>query len=273
MSQRKIIRAFFSLLLVLGWLSGLGEGESDFQSYPCAVTGVESGDVLNLRAQPHYRSKQLGTISHDAQTVLKLGPVRQVGKSDWFRVQYERVSGWVNAKFLVCHLAPEEAKARLERRAREVVMSLHERDLSAFATYAHPVKGVRFSPYAWVNLKEDLTFSADRITSLADDAEKRQWGYYDGSGDPIMSTFAAYFSEFIYDRKFAMASAIGYNETIRTGNTTNNSLSVYPHGQVVEFHLPGTSPKGMDWASLRLVFEELEGKWYVVGVIHDQWTT
>jgi hypothetical protein len=28
----------------------------------------------------------------------------------------------------------------------------------------------------------------------------------------------------------------------------------------------------MDWQSLRLVFEETAGNWYLVGIVHDQWT-
>jgi hypothetical protein len=28
----------------------------------------------------------------------------------------------------------------------------------------------------------------------------------------------------------------------------------------------------MDWRSLRLVFEEQGGSWYLVGIVHDQWT-
>jgi (p)ppGpp synthase/HD superfamily hydrolase len=28
----------------------------------------------------------------------------------------------------------------------------------------------------------------------------------------------------------------------------------------------------MDWRSLRLVFEKKDDIWYIVGIIHDQWT-
>jgi hypothetical protein len=30
--------------------------------------------------------------------------------------------------------------------------------------------------------------------------------------------------------------------------------------------------EGMDWRSLRLVFEKKNDIWYLVGIIHDQWT-
>lgn len=43
---------------------------------------------------------------------------------------------------------------------------------------------------------------------------------------------------------------------------------------VVEYYLPGENPDygGLDWQSLRLVFQHKEGAWYLVGVIHDEWT-
>jgi len=28
----------------------------------------------------------------------------------------------------------------------------------------------------------------------------------------------------------------------------------------------------MDWRSLKLVFKEKDGNWYLVGVVHDEWT-
>jgi hypothetical protein len=58
------------------------------------------------------------------------------------------------------------------------------------------------------------------------------------------------------------------------GNTLDNSLVEYPNGIIVEYHLRGVKAdqEGMDWASLRLIFEQHRGAWYLVHVVHDQWT-
>jgi len=39
-------------------------------------------------------------------------------------------------------------------------------------------------------------------------------------------------------------------------------------------YFPSFNPDyaGMDWKSLRLVFEQYEGRWYLVGIINNQWT-
>jgi hypothetical protein len=59
------------------------------------------------------------------------------------------------------------------------------------------------------------------------------------------------------------------------GNSVDNAAQVYPDARIVEYHVPGRNPDygGMDWRSLRLVFEEGEGgRWLLVAVIHDEWT-
>jgi hypothetical protein len=43
---------------------------------------------------------------------------------------------------------------------------------------------------------------------------------------------------------------------------------------IVEYYFPGFDPQygGMDWRSLRLVFSDHGGTWYLAGIIHDEWT-
>ena len=97
---------------------------------------------------------------------------------------------------------------------------------------------------------------------------------FDGSGEPINLTFEAYFERFIYDADFARPHAIGYNEIIGAGNTINNIAEVYPNAVTIEYHFEGFDPTfaGLDWRSLRLVLEGKEGTWYLVGIVHDEWT-
>lgn len=52
------------------------------------------------------------------------------------------------------------------------------------------------------------------------------------------------------------------------------SISVNIYYNYVEYHFPGFEKKyeGKDWKSLRLVFEKKNDRWYLVGIVHDQWT-
>ncbi len=42
----------------------------------------------------------------------------------------------------------------------------------------------------------------------------------------------------------------------------------------IEYHFSGFEEEygGMDWVSLRLVFVQEGGQWYLVGLVNDRWT-
>jgi len=166
-------------------------------------------------------------------------------------------------------VTPEEAVRAL---AAEVLSALEQADQDALADLVHPTKGVRFSPYSYVQIGEDLVFTADELRNLDPD-EVRTWGNYDGSGMPIELSFREYLHKFAYRPQYKETDQISFNEPIGSGNTINNVSEAYPDGVFVEYHHPGTEEySGMDWYSLRLVFEQMDGKWYLVGVVNDQWT-
>ncbi len=152
---------------------------------------------------------------------------------------------------------------------------LKKQDLRELSQLVHPVKGVRFSPYAFLSPQTNVSFSVETLPAALSDTRRRTWGTYDGSGAPIRLTFAEYYKRFIYDRDFAAASHISYNEEpTAKGNTHDNSFDEYPNAIIVEYHMRGVRPEqqGTDWASLRLIFEQHRGAWYLVYVVHDAWT-
>jgi hypothetical protein len=147
--------------------------------------------------------------------------------------------------------------------------------MESLAAYVHPEMGLRFSPYAFVQ-DSDMVFSVDQIPGLFADPMSYLWGAYDGSGDPIKLTFVEYYGQFVYDQDFANPERIAFNERLGgSGGTINNIEEFYPGSVMVEFHFSGFNPEyaGMDWRSLRLVFMQHEGEWFLVGIVHDEWTT
>lgn len=169
----------------------------------------------------------------------------------------------------------EYVKSIIEKRSKDVLTAIKNYDMKKVANYVHPDKGVRFSPYAYVDVKKDLVFTAKQVKNLASDTKIYHWGYYDGSGEPIQLKFSDYYQRFIYDVDFVNAPQVGYNKTLGHGNTINNAFEVYKNSIIVEYHFPGFDPQyeGMDWRSLRLVYQKKNNVWYLVGVIHDQWTS
>lgn len=153
-----------------------------------------------------------------------------------------------------------------------VLSALKSRDFANLAKYVHPTKGLRLSPYSYIN-SQYLVFSSSQLPNLPVDKTIYTWGTYDGSGFSIQLTFADYHKKFIFDRDYTLAPQVKYNQLIKTGNTMSNISEFYPNAQFVEYHFPDTKAQEfMDWSSLRLIFEKYQDKYYLVGIVHDYWT-
>lgn len=161
----------------------------------------------------------------------------------------------------------------LEASADAVINALAEMDMEAVAEYAHPEMGVRFSPYTYVR-EEHQVFMAEELPGLVESDEEFLWGQYVGTGDPIELTFEEYYEEFIYPVDFADPEEMAISEEIGWSSMINNIEEFYPDSTFVEYHFSGFDPEfeGLDWRSLRLVFIQEEEVWFLVGVVHDQWT-
>ena len=171
-------------------------------------------------------------------------------------------------------IKPEMAEEIISETSTNVITALAEKDMDTLSSLVHPVEGVRFTPYTYVSLEKDLLFTKEEIKSFLENEKEYIWGNYDGIGDEIKLTPKEYYDKFVYTADFANAPEIGYNTVLSSGNMLENQFQVYENPIIVEYYFPGFNPKyeGMDWQSLRLVFEEYEGKWFLVGIIHNQWT-
>jgi hypothetical protein len=239
------------------------------------VVDVRSDDVLNVRSGPGVEHGVVDTIPFYGTDVAVFAGGQQVAESWWVPVEYQGFTGWANSAFLARQVG--HANEQVAARASEAIMALKDGDMDALSSLVHPDSGVRFSPYATVQDRDggDLVFSAGEVPSLLTDSTVYNWGTYDGSGMPIELTFRQYYEEFVYDVDFVRPDVVGFNERVGQGNSIDNIASAYPDAVMVEYHFEGFDPEyaGMDWRSLRLVFEEKGGGWYLVGVVHDQWTT
>ena len=170
--------------------------------------------------------------------------------------------------------ALQNKDSALTRITRQVLTIFKNKQYSQLNSLIHPQEGVRFSPYATVS-PEDNKFSREAFHRLVtiQKNKKISWGSYDGSGDPIELTPAEYFERFVYDGNFLHPTQYDINNFIKTGNATNNLKASYAGSDFTESHEDGKPQNGgIDWKSVRLVFKQWEGKYYLVGIVHDQWT-
>lgn len=163
----------------------------------------------------------------------------------------------------------------LESLARHIVVLLKERKISELVSYVHPEKGLLFSPYAYI-MQDSITLKASELLDVWRANPMQTWGYYDGTGEPIKLNIDAYFKSFVYAADFSVTSEVAIDERIGQGNSINNIHQTFPGSSVVEFYVKGMDPRfgGMDWRSLRLVFEKSadDQRWWLVALVNDQWT-
>ena len=174
-------------------------------------------------------------------------------------------------------LSPAEAKKIIAPRARTTILALKTRNANVLSQLVHPTKGVRFSPYYFINnaTSRDRVVSRTQVRNLFTDKRRHLWGEEDASGDKLWMTFATYYRQYVYDRDFANAKDVAYNSgPMGGGNMPHNMREFYPHAIIVEYHFSGFEEKygGMDWRSLWLVFEKRGTRWFLVGVAHGEWT-
>jgi len=164
----------------------------------------------------------------------------------------------------------------LLKTTQNILALLKAKNYAAFANYIHPVEGIRFSPYGFVDTIHDIKLSKQKFINEAGQPiqDMIDWGAFDGTGDPIKMTLNNYMQRFVYDVDFAKPEKRSVNEFIGGGNSLNNLELVYKNCDFTESHFSGFDKKygGMDWKSLRLVFKVRNKKILLVGIVHDEWT-
>lgn len=160
---------------------------------------------------------------------------------------------------------------------KQVLAIIKNKNYTKFSEHIHPILGLRFSPCAFVDTKEDVIFTRYNFLDEIKTHKKFDWGSYDGSGDIISLTIEEYFLQFVYDADFLNAEKISLNKMISGGNTVNNLENVYKNCHFSESYFSGFDKKteeieGTGWCCIRLVFKEHLDKFYLVGIIHSNWT-
>ena len=161
----------------------------------------------------------------------------------------------------------------LKQQAMRIQRALANNDFSRITNDIHPTRGVRFSMYAYVHVDKDKVFSREQFAQYLQQSKIRfTWGEKDGTGDLLITPLPTYLQTWVDAKQFNNAR-IKINEFESRGNMINNVKDIYPNSDVVDFYYKGTTEyDGMDWRGMRLVFDDYQGKRYLVGIVNDRWT-
>lgn len=159
--------------------------------------------------------------------------------------------------------------------ASSVLDAIAARDYDALSKLVHPTRGVTFTPYSTVDPEFDLCFQPDQIAGAATDSTVYGWGFTDGRGSRISMTMEEYFDRYVFDADFRSAPEVSIDQIKASGNALENVADVFSGCRFVEYYFPERDSKksGLDWCALKLVFAPSDGEdWYLVGLIHSEWT-
>jgi hypothetical protein len=157
--------------------------------------------------------------------------------------------------------------------AREVLVFMKAQNFGELIKYFSN-NGVLFSPYGYIDVAKSKKLTPDDFLEATQKNWVLTWGNMDGTGDPIKLTVKNYLQKFVYNADFLNAEAVGYDEIIKKGNTQSNLQEIYRGKHFIDYHFSGfdQESKGMDWTSLKLVFEKQDDQYFLIAIVHDQWT-
>jgi|SRR5688572_3061149 len=156
----------------------------------------------------------------------------------------------------------------------EILKTIKKRDYYKLASYVHPDYRILFSPYGYIDTIDSKVFSPTQLKQLAKNNKRINWNSSWDAEDTELLTIDQYFKKYVYDVDFLNAPVKSINEFRSRGTDLNNIKEVYPECDVVEFYFPGFEEKfgGLDFRGLRMVFKLHDKKFYIVAIVHDEWT-
>lgn len=158
--------------------------------------------------------------------------------------------------------------------AREVIGSLSARDYQKLEGLVSS-DGLSLNLYPQLDLVKNLIAKND-VSKIPNDTKIYLWGYTDGKGDPINLTGAQFLTTYIYSNSvdYLKAPDIAVNKTLGSGNSLNTIDKDVNGRTYVAFHFSGFDPKysGMDWTTLYLVFDSVNGEYKLRGIAKANWT-
>lgn len=164
--------------------------------------------------------------------------------------------------------------------SNEIIKYLQVGDLRSLKKYMHPIKGARITINGYIREDYDIILKPSELDYLLNNNTVLTWGYSDGKGEPINLGVKDFFKKY-FSHDYSSSDPV-LNENRQGGTSSiDNITKSYPNKDFVNYYIPYAStyidkgiekPQTLDWHALNLVFEEYQGKNYLIGIVKDNWT-
>lgn len=161
---------------------------------------------------------------------------------------------------------------KLINTAREVLSALSKEDYQGLEEMTSP-DGLTLNFYPRLDLSK-VHSTKENISEIPSDTKVYLFGYTDGKGDPVNLTTFQFIKQWIYNHEYENAPQVAVNKTLGSGNSLNKITEDAASRDFVVFYFPGFDPQyeGMDWTSIYLVFDNMEGEYKLRAIAKDNWT-
>jgi len=212
------------------------------------------------------------TGSYDWTIPTSVTPAKYIAEiytTDWID---GRGSDTSDAAFTISAATFATNEQRVLATARDVLSAFAARDYQKLEGLTS-ADGLGLSTGPHFGQAENLIPKID-IAGIPKDTKIYLWGYTDGKGDPINLTRAGFLTKYIYSADYLKAPDVAVNKTLGGGNSLNTIDKDVNGRTYVAFHFSGFDPKygGMDWTTIYLIFDSVNGEYKLRGIAKDNWT-
>jgi hypothetical protein len=234
---------------------------------PYAVVNVAANDVLNIRSGPGS-FPVIGSFAWDAINVMRTGPTTSADGAVWVEVQNPAGGlGWVNSYYLTEYLTHDAfcADSRIPPLIEQVKQSMNQSNGNLLSPIVSPVHGVNMHLWAY---GPAVNYSQTSAVNIYTDPTIYNWGG-GPSGMPDTGTFNA-----VVKPKYLEVFNAANRETYCDDLTKVYPLArpwPYPNIRYYNLYKPGTPGIELDFRSLLIGIEYVNGQPSLYGMVTIMW--
>lgn len=231
-----------------------------------AVVNISESDAtLNVREAAGTNNPLVGGLAYNAVNIGRIGAPVDLGASEWWQIQKDNVTGWVNATFLTEYLPSETFCADPQATAllTDLGTALKNSDGAALAALISPRHGldVRLaSGNAPINYSQ--AEAADLFTSIT----IQNWGQGATGAGNVGGTFKGILLPKLLD-VYSANYELDCNDTSKTGPGGNPWPSEYRTINFYSVYKPATNA-GTDWRDFLVGIEYVDDEPYLFALVH-----
>ena len=230
------------------------------------IAYVAEDDVLNIRSGPGIDFDIIGSLPPRA-TGIRI--TSRQAEDSWVEIAWDNLEGWVNRYYLTEAVDPETFcnAAAAQDVVERFSAALEDRDGAAMGRLVHPQRGLLVRLNWWNN---EVHFDQAEVSSLFTAADKRDWGFEDGSGLPLEGPFEEIVVPLL-DTDFAGSPQVHCNQLVAGASAGLIQLPFeYEAVNYYTVHRPVTDNE-LDWGSWVLGIEYWAGQPFLSYLVHYQW--